>query len=177
MQEKKALVSRFIPIPKKGNAKECSNYCTIALISHATSGMQRQRCRAGLSLIIGACAGWRRAVTQRKGKERWRNKRGEARGAERRKIGEESRRGMGDDRNENERLRGKLEAPLPPPCPAALPPERALQPPALTLSQLRGRHSAWIVFPKLLFYQLRDQCLLSIESAPTQPRDHSLSAA
>ena len=25
----------FIPIPKKGNAKECSNYCTIALISHA----------------------------------------------------------------------------------------------------------------------------------------------
>ena len=27
---------RFIPIPKKGNAKECSNYCTIALISHAS---------------------------------------------------------------------------------------------------------------------------------------------
>ena len=27
--------SLFIPIPKKGNAKECSNYCTIALISHA----------------------------------------------------------------------------------------------------------------------------------------------
>ena len=26
----------FIPIPKKGNAKECSNYHTIALISHAT---------------------------------------------------------------------------------------------------------------------------------------------
>ena len=25
----------FIPIPKKGNAKECSNYLTIALISHA----------------------------------------------------------------------------------------------------------------------------------------------
>ena len=25
--------SVFIPIPKKGNAKECSNYCTIALIS------------------------------------------------------------------------------------------------------------------------------------------------
>ena len=24
------------PIPKKGNAKECSNYCTIALISHAS---------------------------------------------------------------------------------------------------------------------------------------------
>ena len=26
----------FIPIPKKGNAKECSNYLTIALISHAS---------------------------------------------------------------------------------------------------------------------------------------------
>ena len=26
----------FIPIPKKGNAKECSNYCTVALISHAS---------------------------------------------------------------------------------------------------------------------------------------------
>ena len=28
--------SIFIPIPKKGNAKECSNYCTIALTSHAS---------------------------------------------------------------------------------------------------------------------------------------------
>ena len=27
--------SIFIPIPKKGNAKEYSNYCTVALISHA----------------------------------------------------------------------------------------------------------------------------------------------
>ena len=27
----------FIPIPKKGNAKECSNYHTIALISHASN--------------------------------------------------------------------------------------------------------------------------------------------
>ena len=27
-------MSVFIPIPKKGNAKECSNYLTIALISH-----------------------------------------------------------------------------------------------------------------------------------------------
>ena len=27
--------SVFIPIPKKGNAKQCSNYCTIMLISHA----------------------------------------------------------------------------------------------------------------------------------------------
>ena len=31
--------SVFIPIPKKGNAKECSNYCTIALISHVSKVM------------------------------------------------------------------------------------------------------------------------------------------
>ena len=29
----------FIPIPKKGNAKECSNYHTIALISHSSKVM------------------------------------------------------------------------------------------------------------------------------------------
>ena len=28
--------SVFVPVPKKGNAKECSNYCTIALILHAS---------------------------------------------------------------------------------------------------------------------------------------------
>ena len=32
-------MSVFIPIPKKGNAKECSSYCTIALISHANKVM------------------------------------------------------------------------------------------------------------------------------------------
>ena len=31
--------SVFIPIPKKGNAKECSNYHTIALIPHASKVM------------------------------------------------------------------------------------------------------------------------------------------
>ena len=31
--------SAFIPFPKKGNAKECSNCCTIALISHASKVM------------------------------------------------------------------------------------------------------------------------------------------
>ena len=36
-QDQKRLV--FIPIPKKDNAKECSNYCTIALISHASKVM------------------------------------------------------------------------------------------------------------------------------------------
>ena len=36
-QDWKRLV--FIPTPKKGNAKECSNYCTIALISHTSKVM------------------------------------------------------------------------------------------------------------------------------------------
>ena len=36
-QDRKRSV--FIPIPKKGNAKECSNYCAIALISHASKAM------------------------------------------------------------------------------------------------------------------------------------------
>ena len=31
--------SVFIPIPKKGNAQECSNYCTISLISYASKVM------------------------------------------------------------------------------------------------------------------------------------------
>ena len=31
--------SVFIPIPKKGNAKECSNYRTIVLISHASKAI------------------------------------------------------------------------------------------------------------------------------------------
>ena len=31
--------SVFIPIPKEGNAKECLNYCTIALISHDSKNM------------------------------------------------------------------------------------------------------------------------------------------
>ena len=38
-QDWKMLV--FIPITKKDNAKECSNYCTIALISHASKVMLR----------------------------------------------------------------------------------------------------------------------------------------
>ena len=40
--------SVFTPIPKKGNAKECSNYHTIALISHASKAMLKilqTRCR------------------------------------------------------------------------------------------------------------------------------------
>ena len=34
--------SVFIPIPKKGNAKECSNYCTIVLNSHASQVMLKR---------------------------------------------------------------------------------------------------------------------------------------
>ena len=37
--ENSAVATVFIPIPKKGNAKECSNYRTIALISHASKVM------------------------------------------------------------------------------------------------------------------------------------------
>ena len=33
----------FIPIPKKGNAKEGSNYCTIALIPHASNALNSPR--------------------------------------------------------------------------------------------------------------------------------------
>ena len=33
------LATVFIPIPKKGNAKECSKYRTMALISHASKVM------------------------------------------------------------------------------------------------------------------------------------------
>ena len=36
-QDRKRSV--FLPIPKKGNAKECSSYCTTALISHASKVM------------------------------------------------------------------------------------------------------------------------------------------
>ena len=36
-QDRKRSV--FIPVPKKGNAKECSNYHTIALMSHASKVM------------------------------------------------------------------------------------------------------------------------------------------
>ena len=36
-QDRKRSV--FVPMPKKGNAKECSNYCTVALISHASKVM------------------------------------------------------------------------------------------------------------------------------------------
>ena len=52
----------FIPIPLKGNAKECSNYCTIALISHASKVMLKilqarlqQYMNQELSDVQGGC--------------------------------------------------------------------------------------------------------------------------
>ena len=35
--------SVFTPIPKKGNAKECSNHCTVALVSHASKVMLKNQ--------------------------------------------------------------------------------------------------------------------------------------
>ena len=48
--------SFFIPIPKKGNSKECSNYCTIALISHSRiSGSTRVITPSWLSRSLRFC--------------------------------------------------------------------------------------------------------------------------
>ena len=52
--------SVFITIPKKGNAKECSNYCTIALISH-TSKVMFEILQARLQqyeLRTSSCSSW-----------------------------------------------------------------------------------------------------------------------
>ena len=38
-KKKKKTKSHFIAITKKGNTKECANYCTIALILHASNVM------------------------------------------------------------------------------------------------------------------------------------------
>ena len=52
--------SVFIPIPKKGNAKECSNYRTIALISHTS--IQRRQWHPTPMLLPGKSHGWRSLV-------------------------------------------------------------------------------------------------------------------
>ena len=44
-------MSVFIPIPKKGNVKECSNYCTIALISDASKVILKS-CQARLQQYV-----------------------------------------------------------------------------------------------------------------------------
>ena len=51
--------SVFIPIPKKGNGKECSDYCIIVLISHASWKRQWQ---PALVLLPGKSHGWRSLV-------------------------------------------------------------------------------------------------------------------
>ena len=49
-QDRKRSV--FIPIPKKGNAKECSNYCTISLISHASKLVRLKILQARLQQYV-----------------------------------------------------------------------------------------------------------------------------
>ena len=49
----------FIPIPKKGNAKECSNYCTVALISCIS---RRKQWQPTPVLLLGKFHGWRSLV-------------------------------------------------------------------------------------------------------------------
>ena len=39
IQSLKIGIEKFVSIPKKGSVKECSNYCMIALISHASKVM------------------------------------------------------------------------------------------------------------------------------------------
>ena len=61
--------SVFIPIPKKGNAKECSNYCTVALISH-TSKVMLKILQAMLQQYVnpelpGVWAGFRKGTETR----------------------------------------------------------------------------------------------------------------
>ena len=49
----------FIPNPKRGNAKECSNYCTIALISHASKA-QNSPSHAWNHELLDVQAGFRK---------------------------------------------------------------------------------------------------------------------
>ena len=53
--------SVFIPIPKKGNAKECSNYCTMAFISQASKVMLKilqARTSTVCQLWTSRCSSW-----------------------------------------------------------------------------------------------------------------------
>ena len=54
--------STFIPIPKKGNAKECLNYCTIALISHTRKVAQNSQSQQYMNCELpDVQAGFRKA--------------------------------------------------------------------------------------------------------------------
>ena len=45
--------SIFIPVPKKSNAKGCSNYCTTALISHVSTEASTEPATPELTLMSG----------------------------------------------------------------------------------------------------------------------------
>ena len=47
-KHKKAKWSVLIPFPKKGNARECLNNCTIALISHTNKNAQNSPSQASI---------------------------------------------------------------------------------------------------------------------------------
>ena len=56
-----ALGSVFIPIPKKGNVKECSNYCMITLISYASKNMLKispSKAATVHELRTSRCSSW-----------------------------------------------------------------------------------------------------------------------
>ena len=62
--------SVFIPIPKKGNAKDCSNYRTIALISHASKLMLKilgSKASTLCELRTSRCSSW---IQKRQRKQR-----------------------------------------------------------------------------------------------------------
>ena len=53
--------SVFITVPKKGNAKECSHYCTIALVSHARKVMLKvlqARLQQYVNHELPDCSSW-----------------------------------------------------------------------------------------------------------------------
>ena len=68
LQDWKRLV--FIPIPKKDNARECSNYCTIALDSHASKAMLKI-----LQARLQHCVNWELPDVQSGFRKRQRNQR------------------------------------------------------------------------------------------------------
>ena len=55
----------FIPIPKKGNAKECSNYCTTALISHASKILQARLQQYVNRELLDVQVGFRKGIGTR----------------------------------------------------------------------------------------------------------------
>ena len=57
--------SVFIPIPKKGSAKECSNYCTTALISHASKILQARLQQYVNRELLDVQVGFRKGIGTR----------------------------------------------------------------------------------------------------------------